>query len=79
MASNFPDKDRRGDDKNKPGASNPFNKLPPQDLDAERGVLGSILLFNDVIDDVADVITANHFYLDAHQLIYKAIFTLHDN
>ena len=79
MASNPSERDQPGKDRNKPGASNPFNKLPPQDLDAERGVLGSILLFNDVIDDVVDVITASHFYLDAHQLIFKAIWQLHEN
>lgn len=61
-----------------PANSNPFNKLPPQDLDAERGVLGSVLLMNDYIDEVADVITEGHFYLDSHQTIYKAIFTLHE-
>ena len=74
-----PGKPRAKDGSQSQAASNPFNKLPPQDLDAERGVLGSILIFNDVIDDVADVITATHFYLDAHQLIYKAIFRLHEN
>ncbi len=28
-----------------------FDRLPPQNLDAEKGVLGSVLLVNDTIDD----------------------------
>ena len=63
----------------KPQAGPHFDKLPPQDLDAERGVLGSILLMNDMIDEVADIIQANHFYLEAHQQIYNGIWRLHDN
>lgn len=58
--------------------SDEFDRLPPQNLDAERGVLGSILLINDALDDVADVINQDHFYSDAHQHIYEAIRHLHD-
>src|SRR5262245_15644305 len=58
---------------------NQFDKLPPQDLDAERGLLGSVLLVNDTIDDVADIIQANHFYLEAHQQIFNGIWRLHEN
>jgi len=56
-----------------------FDRLPPQNLDAERGLLGSILLVNDVLDDISDVLTADHFYLDAHQQIYRAILGLRDS
>ena len=59
--------------------ANLFDKLPPQDLDAERGLLGSILLVNDVLDEVADVIQSSHFYLDAHQKIYTGIWRLREN
>jgi len=54
-------------------------KLPPQNLDAERGVLGSILLMNEAIDDVAEFLTSKHFYNDAHTRIYAAILHLYDN
>ena len=33
-------------------------RVPPQNLDAERGVLGSILLLNEAIDDVGEVLRA---------------------
>jgi replicative DNA helicase len=58
--------------------ANLFDRLPPQDLDAERGLLGSVLLVNDVLDEVADIIQASHFYLDAHQKIYGGIWRLHE-
>jgi replicative DNA helicase len=60
-----------------PDAINP-DRLPPQNLDAERSVLGSMLRDNDVIDVVAQIITAESFYLDAHRKIFQAISDLHD-
>jgi replicative DNA helicase len=48
-------------------------KLPPQNLDAERSVLGSMLFSNDAVDEVASFLKATHFYHDAHQQIYAAI------
>ena len=55
-----------------------FDRLPPQNLDAERSVLGSILLVNEAIDDVSEFLDASHFYGDAHQRIYSAVMKLHD-
>ncbi|APZ94433.1 replicative DNA helicase [Fuerstiella marisgermanici] len=54
-------------------------RIPPQNLDAERGVLGSIMLLNEAIDDVGEVLKADHFYSDAHQKIYTAIRDLYEN
>jgi replicative DNA helicase len=54
-------------------------RLPPQNLDAERGVLGSILLMNEAIDEVGESLKAEHFYSDAHQKIYAAIQRLYEN
>jgi replicative DNA helicase len=54
-------------------------RLPPQNLDAERGVLGSIMLLNEAIDDVGEVLKPEHFYSDAHQKIYGAIRDLYEN
>ncbi len=54
-------------------------RLPPQNLDAERGVLGSILLMNEAIDEVGESLKAEHFYSDAHQKMYSAIHRLYEN
>jgi replicative DNA helicase len=54
------------------------DRLPPQNLDAERSVLGSILRDNFVLDDVAPLLRAESFYTDGHQKIYAAILALKD-
>lgn len=54
-------------------------KLPPQNLEAEMGVLGSILLMHEAIDEVGDVLKADHFYADRHQKIFAAVMGLYEN
>ena len=51
-------------------------RLPPQDREAERSVLGSMLRDNIVIGDVVQILRAEHFYVFAHQKIFEAITTL---
>ncbi|MBV8488010.1 MAG: replicative DNA helicase, partial [Planctomycetaceae bacterium] len=51
--------------------------LPPQNLEAERWLLGAILLDNDVLHEVAQFLTADDFYRDTHQIIYRAITDLY--
>jgi replicative DNA helicase len=48
-------------------------RLPPQNLVAERSVLGCLLLENSAMDEIADVLRAEHFYSDIHQLLYTTI------
>jgi replicative DNA helicase len=53
-------------------------RVPPQNLDAERGVLGSVLLMNEAIDEIGDYLRPEHFYNDAHQRMYSAIRDLYE-
>jgi len=53
-------------------------RLPPQNRDAERCVLGSMLRDNRVIPDLVPLLRTDHFYFDAHQKIYQAIAQTHD-
>ena len=53
--------------------------LPPQNLVAERSVLGSVLLENQGIDEIADILRPEHFYSDVHSTIYAAVLKLHEN
>ena len=62
----------------KPGSEG-VDRPPPQNIDAEKGLLGSILLENHVLDDVADLLHAEHFYRDSHQRIYRSIMRLHES
>jgi replicative DNA helicase len=55
----------------------PEEGLPPQDREAERSVLGSMLRENTVIGDVVQILRSEHFYVFAHQKIYEAITTLY--
>jgi replicative DNA helicase len=50
---------------------------PPQDLDAERAVLGAMMWSRDAIGDVADLLTGDEFYQPAHQVIYETILAVH--
>jgi len=54
------------------------DRLPPQNLDAERSVLGGVLLDNDVLHDLVTFLTPDDFYRDAHQLIYRAVREMYD-
>ena len=52
------------------------DKLPPQNLDAEKSVLGSVLIDKDAINKIADFLSPEDFYSYPHQLIYSAIINL---
>ncbi len=54
-------------------------RLPPQNLDAERSVLGSILRWNRCLDDVLLILRPEHFYTDAHQKIFVGMLDLHED
>jgi replicative DNA helicase len=62
----------------RPAAGPPDALLPPQNLEAEAAVLGSLLLDNQTIPDVAQVLKATDFYAPDHQTVYGAILRLAD-
>jgi replicative DNA helicase len=51
-------------------------KLPPQALDLEEAVLGAMMIDKEAVDTVIDIVHPEVFYKEAHQHLYKAIFTL---
>ncbi len=53
------------------------NSLPPQNVDAEESILGGILLDPDALGRVADLLSCDAFYINAHKQIYKAALALH--
>lgn len=54
-------------------------KIPPQVIEAEETILGSIMLDPSAIVRVVDVLNSDAFYLAAHQQIYSAMLTLYHN
>lgn len=59
-------------------ANDSIGRLPPQNLDAERSVLGAILIDSDAIVTVADILSPESFYETAHQHIYAAMEVLYE-
>jgi replicative DNA helicase len=55
-----------------------LDRQPPHNLDAERGVLGSILLLPQVCDDVALMVRSSDFYDDANRMLFEHMLALHD-
>ncbi|NIZ90125.1 replicative DNA helicase [Kineococcus rubinsiae] len=51
--------------------------MPPQDIAAEQGVLGGMMLSKDAIADVVEALKGVDFYRPAHELIYEAILDLY--
>jgi len=54
------------------------DRLPPQNVEAEQSVLGSLLIDPDAIIRVASFLRPGDFYREAHQAIYRAIIDLHE-
>ncbi|MEU9396596.1 replicative DNA helicase [Streptomyces sp. NPDC048324] len=54
-----------------------FQRVPPQDLEAEQAVLGGMLLSKDAIGDVVELLKGHDFYRPAHETIFHAIVGLY--
>ena len=55
----------------------PLNKQP-SNLEAEQALLGSILINNDIIDEVSTIVNSSIFYDPAHIKIYEVIENLNN-
>lgn len=64
--------------KPEPSAAEILQRQPPFDLEAEMGVIGSILLLPEVCDDIASL-RADDFYDDANRKIYEHLRDMHDS
>ncbi|HEY6736322.1 MAG TPA: replicative DNA helicase [Candidatus Saccharimonadia bacterium] len=53
-------------------------RIPPQNIEAEASVLGSILIEKDAIIKIADIVKADDFYVDRNGLIFAAIMDLYE-
>lgn len=51
-------------------------KLPPQDVEAERSVLGALMLDKNAIVNVADFLAPSDFYENKHQKVYESVINL---
>ena len=56
-----------------------MEKLLPQNIEAECGVLGSIIIDPEAIVQVSDFLQPEDFYRDAHRTIYEVILHLYQS
>lgn len=57
-------------------ADTSLERLPPQSVEAEQAVLGSILVNPESITRIVDILDPEYFYRKSHQVIYAAIVDL---
>lgn len=53
-------------------------RIPPQDIDAEKSLLGALLIDEDAFVKIADNLQSEHFYDPKHASVYQAIRELFD-
>ena len=53
-------------------------KIPPQNLDAEKSLLGAILIDEDVLTDVSEAVKPRDFYDKNHEMIYDGMLRLYE-
>ena len=58
--------------------ADPTLRIPPQSLESERALLGSLLLKPDAIHDVGDSVRPDSFYAEKHKAIYEGMRELSD-
>ncbi len=54
-----------------------FDRLPPQNLEAEQALLGSLMLDKDAIIKIENAVTADDFYKNTHAKIFTAMIELY--
>ena len=57
----------------------PHGRVPPHNLDAEKSLLGGILLDSQAFADVVEIVRAEEFYRDAHRKVFEAMSSLFGN
>ena len=57
---------------------NNINNKQPCNIEAEQALLGSVLVNNDIIDEIASIINPSTFYDPAHIKIYEVIENLNN-
>lgn len=55
------------------------NKLPPQNIEAEQSVLGSLMIDKNAIIKIADLINTEDYYKNTHGKIYSAMLYLYEH
>ncbi|MBA3390565.1 MAG: replicative DNA helicase [Actinomycetota bacterium] len=52
-------------------------RVPPHDLEAERAVIGAMLVSETAVSAVAEKLEAGDFYSEVHRILYRAMMSLY--
>ena len=52
-------------------------RVPPQDIDIERALLGALMLNQSAMYEVADIVGVDSFYTGRHRTIFDGVLSLH--
>jgi replicative DNA helicase len=55
-----------------------IDKLPPLNIEVEENLLGGVLLDPHALLRIIDIISPEAFYIESHQIIYRAILNLYE-
>ena len=53
-------------------------RIPPQSLDAEKSLLGAVLIDEEILADATEMVHANDFYDKRHHIIFAAMHRLYE-
>jgi replicative DNA helicase len=53
-------------------------KIPPQNLDAEKSLLGAVLIDEETLADISEHVTTKDFYEKRHAIIYSGMMSLYE-
>lgn len=56
-----------------------LEKLPPQNIEAEEALLGSLLIDKEAIIKIADIIRPDDFYKDIHKIIFETMLEVYEH
>ncbi len=51
-------------------------RIPPQNLESEKALLGSIMLRPEGMHEIIDLVSSESFYAERHRIIFRAMFEL---
>ncbi len=58
--------------------SNNGGRIPPQDIVAEKSLLGAVMISDGVLPEILNILKPKDFYEERHQVIFDAIINLYD-
>ncbi len=56
----------------------PAGRIPPQDIEAEKSLIGALLLSDTIFPDILEQLKADDFYDKRHQIIFRGMTSLYN-